>query len=280
MSEEARILEAFFGKWLRMTKLVLVISMIALALGASSIIFSLSHFTPEAPLTTQATIHINAIRIVEHNEYLAFEVNLSSNIWPIEASLFYENETILGEPNFMKHHALDHIVINDTSEIPIYLTPFRNLIFALICWRFQDNLPPGPYAILVSHGNTYVWGMITIGKIRIAILNAKFTICTRTIFGETEWYIANVTLTIQNKGNHPTYISSANIEAPDVNQTAIYRTKAVLINPGEQKTLTLNPFSYGIFNTINFREPGSYTIIIRIDFGYTTVEYETTLTVG
>jgi len=281
VSEEA-ILREFFKKWIRLAKLTLGVSLVALALGVLSLASVIGLISwPTAPVMEGANIGITEVKVVDYNGTPAFEVLISSNVWPIEVKLLYMNETLMGKPNPLRGRVLDSMLVKEPEEMPVHLFPHMNWflfwigIFGTFGGISGFNVYPGVYTVMAVHEDISITMDYTVEGADLIIENADFEISYDSFWG---WFIDNVTLTIHNKGDCPAYLKAISV---NVNEKAgIYRTQRYetkVIPRGE--TLTITFHGEGL-ERVNIKSPGEYTVIITINFGFKFWTYETTITVG
>ena len=130
---------------------------------------------------------------------------------------------------------------------------------------------PGEYNVTVRLDmKVESWSFETTLKIEAPVLVIKDASFSVEKIGY-EWWLEGVSVTIENVGNVTGYVLRVYVFVEDVgwDYNVVYESVA----PGETKTITAAIL-------IDITSPGTYNVTVEVDLGFTTITYETTLTVG
>jgi len=86
-----------------------------------------------------------------------------------------------------------------------------------------------------------------------------------------DWWIEGVYVTVENVGDVTGYVLRIYVTVEGKGED--YDTVYTAVKPGETKTI------FAIIS-IDLGSPGTYNVTVKVDLGFTTITYETTLTVG
>jgi len=261
MGEEVQILYQFFRKWTRTTKIALVLSLVALALG----VLTFTTMMGIIPLPiTKARISIGKIEVVDEGGYPVFRIWLTANRWPVKLELFYKNET------GAQMLSLGVALVNNSAELPAKITPIA-FPFTL-AWAFGQgpNLPPGLYIIMASTAeHTTTKGMRLEGA-KLAITDWGMWITYWYSPYEEYWTIDNITLHVMNVGDCPAYVRYVNILVEELNlRSTYYLARTLTILPDQHKEFTATPF----WSPMRIDRAGTYHVVFTINFGYDEFTY-------
>ena len=275
MSEEAKILEAFFRKWVRLAKITLVVSLAALVTGAIGLT-TMMGITPSPHIQQPPKIRITKVRVVAHERVPAFEVYLESDVWPVRVELFYMNKTVMDEENIIRGKAIDSMLVNSSADVPVYLSPFLNPYGWWFFWWWSLNIYPGHYTIVASHGEHFTAKTLFIKGADLVIEEAE----PRISYGLTDWGVGwgvnNITLTVKNTGDCPAYIGSIGsivLYIPSLNETLLFSAD-VIISPSDTKVFIAKYSGW----ELPLSQPDTYDATIIISLGFKNWTYETTIT--
>ena len=88
-----------------------------------------------------------------------------------------------------------------------------------------------------------------------------------------EWYLKKIYFIVNNTGSVPAYVFSIEVEIQGIGTDKYYYYPEEVVKPDETVLIFVDVWFV-------IEEPGTYTVIFTVDIGYTTIRYETTLTVS
>ena len=172
-------------------------------------------------------------------------VFFSSMRYPVSVELFYEGRS------------LDRVVIKNPDEVPALL------FFNLQPWYNSSswgNVLPGNYSIVLTSGDYVLVKEIRLRGPKVVIQDVNFTV---EAVGGNLWRVANVSLTLNNKGDCPAYIYYIMVISRNTTDRLIFYPD-IRMGQGDILSLVLQMDPPIVLN-----KPGVYRIAIEVSLGFT-----------
>ena len=133
---------------------------------------------------------------------------------------------------------------------------------------------PGGYNVTISLDlSPDSWLIKTTLEIKAPLITIKDVSFSLRYYEYTdEWELVYVTVTLENTGEADGYVYEIWVEIEGVDESYDY-FGGEPIRPGETKTLTAYVYIW-------IEQPGTYNVTVKVDLGFTTITYETVLTVS
>ena len=251
-------------------RMVFIISMISLVLGAAALAMSIVALTSiqareEAPLPN---VVFEKFIIVGRGGRPVMDVWFSSDRWPVLVRLLDTGRRTI----------IDEVLVELPEDIPVTMYP---------CLQTQPypgskarNIIPGTYYLRFYKAprSFFEWGdLLTSAKIEIKGPDFEFIEGKIFVkeFGQGQWYIYGVSFRANNTGDSPAYIDSIKVEIENGPSGWFHRDKVAVFSKGRSGAMAITK-DYGVIPL----SPGRYTVWIVIDLGYNTWKCKVMVVVG